>query len=107
MASAVLLPSGSPVNVKVHPVVIFAVCDAYTRRKENQERVIGSLLGTVAADGTVEVKNCYVVPHTENAETVGTITHLQPGISVLHGPVNRAYLTADFCIMVLRGDYMH
>ncbi|EFJ48132.1 eukaryotic translation initiation factor 3f [Volvox carteri f. nagariensis] len=69
MAATVLLPSGSNVSVKVHPVVLFSICDAYTRRKENQDRVIGTLLGVVA-DNVIEVKNCYVVPHNESSEQV-------------------------------------
>lgn len=67
--STVLLPSGSSVSVKVHPVVLFAICDAYTRRKEHQDRVIGTLLGVVV-DNTIEVKNCYVVPHNESSDQV-------------------------------------
>ena len=72
MASTVLLPSGAPITVKVHPVVVFSICDAYIRRKEGQERVIGTLLGTLA-DGVMDIKNCYVVPHNESAETVGFV----------------------------------
>lgn len=69
MASPILLPVGSNVSVKVHPVVLFSICDAYTRRKENQDRVIGTLLGVVV-DNIVEVKHCYTVPHTESSEQV-------------------------------------
>ncbi|PNH02266.1 Eukaryotic translation initiation factor 3 subunit F [Tetrabaena socialis] len=65
----ILLPVGANISVKVHPVVLFAICDAYTRRKENQDRVIGTLLGVVV-DNTIEVKNCYVVPHNESSEQV-------------------------------------
>ncbi|KAG2488313.1 hypothetical protein HYH03_013163 [Edaphochlamys debaryana] len=57
------------VSIRVHPVVLFSICDAFTRRKEHQDRVIGTLLGVV--DGNViEVKNCYVVPHNESSEQV-------------------------------------
>ncbi|GIL70941.1 hypothetical protein Vretifemale_1604 [Volvox reticuliferus] len=69
MAATVLLPSGSNISVKVHPVVLLSVCDAYIRRKEHQDRVIGTLLGVVA-DNVIEVKNCYVVPHNESSEQV-------------------------------------
>lgn len=71
MASSLLLPcAGTSVSVKLHPVVLFAICDAYIRRGEKQERVIGTLLGVVS-DNVVEVKSCYVVPHNESAEQVG------------------------------------
>lgn len=55
--------------MKVHPVVLFSICDAYIRRNDERERVIGTLLGTVA-DGTVEIKNTYTVPHNENNDQV-------------------------------------
>lgn len=71
---ATLLPIGS-VNastVKIQPVVLLQICDAYIRRNEKQERVIGTLLGNTSADGkVVEVKSCYVVPHNESADQVG------------------------------------
>jgi translation initiation factor 3 subunit F len=70
---ALLLPtSGNHLSVRVHPVPLFAICDAYIRRNEKQDRVIGTLLGVVV-DNVVEVKNCFVVPHNESSEQVGAI----------------------------------
>lgn len=67
-----LLPLlGLNVRVQVHPVVLLSICDAYIRRNEKQERVIGTLLGTVT-DGLVSVQRCYVVPHNESADQVRT-----------------------------------
>ena len=66
------LPSShrsSPV-CRVHPVVLFTITDAFIRRNEGQDRVIGTLLGTIS-DGVVEVKNCYAVPHSESNDQVG------------------------------------
>ena len=57
-------------NEKVHPVVLFNILDHYTRRNEGQDRVIGTLLGSVNSDGSVEVKNSFPVPHTESSEQV-------------------------------------
>lgn len=54
----------------MHPVVLFTITDAFIRRNKGQERVIGTLLGTIS-DGVVEVKNCYAVPHSEANEQVG------------------------------------
>lgn len=31
--------------VKIHPVVLFTICDSYERRNDTQYRVIGTLLG--------------------------------------------------------------
>ena len=78
-SSAVLtLPVGATENtVRVHPVVIFTICDAYIRRNENQERVIGTLLGTIG-DGVVDIKNCYAVPHSESNDQVAVdVVHHQ------------------------------
>jgi len=55
---------GAQVNVKVHPVVIFNILDQYVRR-EKQDRVIGTLLGSFN-DGVIEIKNSFPVPHTES-----------------------------------------
>ncbi len=71
MTQEVLLPaSGGSLLVRVHPVALFSICDAYLRRSEKQERVIGTLLGNFVEQNVLEVKSCYVVPHTESAEQV-------------------------------------
>ena len=69
MPSLLLPLSGANITVKVHPVVLLQICDAYIRRNDKQDRVIGTLLGTVA-DGTVNVSRCFVVPHTESMDQV-------------------------------------
>jgi hypothetical protein len=65
-----VLPVGATENsVRVHPVVLYTICDAYIRRNDGAERVIGTLLGAVG-DGIVEIKSCYAVPHSEGNEQV-------------------------------------
>ena len=59
----------SSLKVKVHPAVLLTICDSYVRRSSKQTRVIGTLLGQII-DGTIEVKNCYAVPHSEAPESV-------------------------------------
>ncbi|BET01273.1 unnamed protein product [Nesidiocoris tenuis] len=59
----------SQLVVKVHPVVLFQIVDAYERRNADAQRVIGTLLGT-AEKGVVEVTNCFCVPHKEYADLV-------------------------------------
>ncbi|KAK5643643.1 hypothetical protein RI129_007488 [Pyrocoelia pectoralis] len=56
-------------TVKIHPVVLFQIVDAYERRNADSHRVIGTLLGT-SDKGTVEVTNCFCVPHKEYADQV-------------------------------------
>ncbi|KAM5556625.1 eukaryotic translation initiation factor 3 subunit F [Rosa sericea] len=57
-------------TAKVHPLVIFNICDCYVRRPDQTERVIGTLLGSVLPDGTVDIRNSYAVPHSEFSEQV-------------------------------------
>uniref|UniRef100_U5EXA5 Eukaryotic translation initiation factor 3 subunit F n=1 Tax=Corethrella appendiculata TaxID=1370023 RepID=U5EXA5_9DIPT len=56
-------------TVKVHPVVLFQIVDAYERRNADAERVIGTLLGSVEK-GVVEVTNCFCVLHKEHQDLV-------------------------------------
>lgn len=56
-------------SVKIHPVVLFQIVDAYERRNADSHRVIGTLLGT-SEKGVVEVTNCFCVPHKEHADQV-------------------------------------
>ena len=73
MADSTLLqlPSGpAAVIVRVQPVVLFNISDSYIRRPDGQGRVIGTLLGTNALDGTVDVRNSYAVPHSETSDGV-------------------------------------
>ncbi|GFS31655.1 eukaryotic translation initiation factor 2 [Actinidia rufa] len=64
-------PSPSSLSAKIHPLVIFNICDCYVRRPDQAERVIGTLLGSVFPDGTVDVRNSYAVPHNESSDQVG------------------------------------
>ncbi|KAJ0102521.1 hypothetical protein Patl1_06546 [Pistacia atlantica] len=62
--------STANITAKVHPLVIFNICDCYVRRPDQAERVIGTLLGSVLPDGTVDIRNSYVVPHNEFSDQV-------------------------------------
>ncbi|RWW72777.1 hypothetical protein BHE74_00019396 [Ensete ventricosum] len=62
-------PSSPIVSARLHPVVLFNICDCYVRRPDQADRVIGTLLGSVS-DGVVEIKNSYAVPHNESADQV-------------------------------------
>ncbi|CAI9091652.1 OLC1v1026725C1 [Oldenlandia corymbosa var. corymbosa] len=57
-------------TAKIHPLVIFNICDCFVRRPDQAERVIGTLLGSVLPDGTVDIRNCYAVPHNESSDQV-------------------------------------
>ncbi|XP_017769714.1 PREDICTED: eukaryotic translation initiation factor 3 subunit F [Nicrophorus vespilloides] len=55
--------------VKVHPVVLFQIVDAFERRNADTHRVIGTLLGS-QDKGVIEVTNCFCVPHKEHNDQV-------------------------------------
>lgn len=88
MATPVTLPVGATENsVRVHPVVLFTITDAFIRRNDGQERVIGTLLGTIA-DGVVDVKNCYAVPHSESNDQVALDVQQHQTMASLQRRVN-------------------
>ncbi|CAM6089045.1 unnamed protein product [Calypogeia fissa] len=83
------IPSG-PTGVvgKLHPTVLFNICDSYIRRNDQQERVIGTLLGSVSSDGTVDIRNSYAVPHNESSEQVAVDIDYHRNMFDLHQRVN-------------------
>ncbi|CAA16829.1 Eukaryotic translation initiation factor 3 subunit F [Schizosaccharomyces pombe] len=61
----------SPLNIVIEPAVLFSILDHSTRKSENNQRVIGTLLGTRSEDGReIEIKSCFAVPHNESSEQV-------------------------------------
>ncbi|KAF2728875.1 eukaryotic translation initiation factor 3 subunit F [Polyplosphaeria fusca] len=82
-------PSTAPLNVVIQPQAIFSILDHSLRRPVDQERVIGTLLGTRSEDGTeIEIRNCYAVPHTETAEQVEVDMDYQKSMLALHHRAN-------------------
>jgi len=57
------------IQVRVHPVVLFQIADAYERRSIDNHRVIGTLVGSVDKQ-CVEVTKCFCVPHKEYEDRV-------------------------------------
>lgn len=56
-------------KVKVHPVVLLQIADSYERRSQDNHRVIGTLVGNVDKQ-SVEVTNCFCIPHKEHEDKV-------------------------------------
>ncbi|KAG0468246.1 hypothetical protein HPP92_017574 [Vanilla planifolia] len=81
-------PSTSNVSARIHPVVLFNICDCYVRRPDQAERVIGTLLGSVSSEGVVEIKNSYAVPHNESADQVALDIDYHHTMYVSHQKVN-------------------
>ncbi|KAF2185649.1 eukaryotic translation initiation factor 3 subunit F [Zopfia rhizophila CBS 207.26] len=78
-------PSTAPLSVVIQPQAIFSILDHSLRRPQDQDRVIGTLLGSRSEDGTeIEIRNCYAVPHTETAEQVEVDMDYQKQMLALH-----------------------
>lgn len=60
----------------------------FIRRQETQERVIGTLLGSVGPDGVVDVRNSYAVPHNEQGGQVYVDVEFHRAMVELHQKVN-------------------
>ncbi|KIY63078.1 Mov34-domain-containing protein [Cylindrobasidium torrendii FP15055 ss-10] len=88
------LPSGSttttpktPTAVTIHPVALFSILDHYLRRKEEEDRVLGTLLGT-RTDSGIEVRSSFAVLHKETAEQVAVDMDYHRTMYDLHHKVN-------------------
>ncbi|RZF47765.1 hypothetical protein LSTR_LSTR006029 [Laodelphax striatellus] len=77
--------------VKVHPVVLFQIVDAYERRNAEADRVVGTLLGS-ADKGIVEVTNCFCVPHKECEEMVEAELNYAKDLYEMNMKVNKQEL---------------
>eukprot|EP01026_Neomeris_dumetosa_P022576 TRINITY_DN1943_c0_g1_i2.p1 TRINITY_DN1943_c0_g1~~TRINITY_DN1943_c0_g1_i2.p1 ORF type:complete len:297 (+),score=26.59 TRINITY_DN1943_c0_g1_i2:46-891(+) len=52
-------------RVRIFPSVLLSVLDAYQRRNEENQRAIGTLLGSITGN-VIYVKDCFCVPHNED-----------------------------------------
>ncbi|CDI80420.1 eukaryotic translation initiation factor 3 subunit 5, putative [Eimeria praecox] len=62
-----LLPFPS-LRVRLHPVPLMTILDAYIRRDEGQENVIGTLLGSCSDGNVIDVTDCFVDRHSLTGE---------------------------------------
>ncbi|KAJ8551233.1 hypothetical protein K7X08_000603 [Anisodus acutangulus] len=81
-------PSSTSLSAKVHPLVIFNICDCYVRRPDQADRIIGTLLGSVLPDGTVDIRNSYAVPHSESQDQVALDIDYHHNMLSSHQKVN-------------------
>eukprot|EP00934_Nitzschia_sp_Nitz4_P008432 Nitzschia sp. Nitz4//scaffold3_size479765//218740//219739//NITZ4_000093-RA/size479765-augustus-gene-1.598-mRNA-1//-1//CDS//3329550737//8422//frame0 len=78
----------SVTNVVVHPLVLLHVLDHHSRRQEASGRVIGTLLGH-RNGRTVEVTNCFAVPHAERGDEVAIGKDFNKQMLALHMKIDR------------------
>lgn len=64
--------SRPPTQINVHPSVIASILTHHSRRPDSDApRVVGALMGQRNETGTeVEVRSCFAVPHSEDAEKI-------------------------------------
>jgi len=78
-------------TLKVHPTVLFQIVNAYERRNLDRTSILGTLLGTVDKT-SVEVTNCFVVPHSISPQdgTVSIEMHIADTMYKLNKQVHPA-----------------
>ncbi|PGH19151.1 eukaryotic translation initiation factor 3 subunit F [Polytolypa hystricis UAMH7299] len=82
-------PTTAPLNVVIQPQAIFSILDHSLRRNVDQERVIGTLLGSRSEDGTeVEIRSSFAVGHTETTDQVEVDMEYQKQMLALHLKAN-------------------
>ncbi|KAF9448225.1 Mov34-domain-containing protein [Macrolepiota fuliginosa MF-IS2] len=77
----------TPQNVTVHPVALFTILDHYLRRTDQQDRVIGTLLGR-RTEHEIEIRSAFAVLHSETDEQVAVDTEYHRTMYELHHKVN-------------------
>ncbi|PLB44018.1 putative eukaryotic translation initiation factor 3 subunit EifCf [Aspergillus steynii IBT 23096] len=82
-------PTTAPLGVNIQPQALFSILDHSLRRNADQERVIGTLLGTRSEDGTeVEIRSTFAVGHTETTDQVEVDMEYQKQMLALHLKAN-------------------
>ncbi|GAW09153.1 Mov34-domain-containing protein [Lentinula edodes] len=77
----------TPTSISIHPVALFSILDHYLRRKDDQDRVIGTLLGT-RTETHVEIRTSFAVLHSETSEQVAVDMDYHRTMYELHRKVN-------------------
>lgn len=90
----------TPSQVTIHPSALFTILDHYLRRKDAQERVIGTLLGvrTEENGGTIEVRTAFAVLHSETDEQVAVDMEYHQTMYELHRKVNPREAIVGWCV---------
>ncbi|EHY56812.1 Eukaryotic translation initiation factor 3 subunit F [Exophiala dermatitidis] len=79
-------PTIAPLRVVIQPQALFSILDHCTRRPLDQQRVIGTLLGTRsdADESQVVVHSSFAVSHTETTDQVEVDMEYQKTMLALH-----------------------
>ncbi|KAK4947924.1 hypothetical protein LTR10_013432 [Elasticomyces elasticus] len=79
-------PTTAPLKVVIQPQALFSILDHCIRRPPDQQRVIGTLLGTRsdADESQVVVHSSFAVSHTETTDQVEVDMEYQKAMLALH-----------------------
>jgi len=85
-------PSKQLSSAQIHPLALFAILDAYTRRSEGTTRVIGTLLGRKvdsvgSSEKSVEITNAFAIPYKEMDGKLAMGKEFQTNMLALHQKV--------------------
>lgn len=86
--SHLLFSDQGPIKYKVHPLVPVTILDHFNRRKEGQNRIIGTLVGE-PREGYVEIKSCFPVPFTDAHNRFEVDIEYHHTMFELHKKVNK------------------
>lgn len=86
MTVGAMMMMATAARVRIHPVVLVSIADSSERRSEEARRGIGTLLGTVDKQ-TVEITNCFSVPHNESEDEVAVDMEFAKNMFELHRKV--------------------
>lgn len=85
-------------------MALFSILDHYLRRKDEQERVIGTLLGIRSDTGDIEVRSAFAVLHSETAEQVAVDLEYHHAMYDLHHKINpKEVIVGWYVRQTLRG----
>ena len=96
-------------TVIVHPLAILHVIDHHNRRQDG--RVIGTLLGRIDGN-TVEITNCFAVPHAERGDEVAIGKDFNKKMLALHMRSSKEivvgwYASAADCLVADTSSLIH
>jgi translation initiation factor 3 subunit F len=86
--------------VTIHPVALFSILDHYLRRNDNQQRVIGTLLGT-RTDSEIDVRSSFAVLHSETDEQVAVDMEYHQAMYELHHRTNPKEIIVGWYVLLL------
>jgi translation initiation factor 3 subunit F len=87
MLSSPLIAGQGSKKYFIHPLVLCSIYDNFARRKENQNRIIGTLVGE-HYQGDIIIKDCFPVPYNDDKDRVEVDIEFHQTMFELHHQIN-------------------